>query len=329
MMATLMQAAPAEHPIRVFGVTLVGLNSATMTKLLMSVLLIVAIVFVAAGVRILLRAVLRGPGHERGYFWGRQTIRLLASAIGIIGLISIWFEDPARLATFAGLISAGVAIALQRVITSFAAYLIILRGRIFDVGDRITFGGVRGDVVALDFMQTTVMEMGETPAEQQDAPAMWVHGRQYTGRLVRVTNDKIFDKPIYNFTREFPYLWEEMQLPIAYTGDRKRAEQIVLDVARRHTQETVERARPAFEELRKRYRTVRESALEPQIFVRLTDNWVELSLRFVVEPDQVRARKNAMSREILAGLEEAKIGIASSTFEIVGVPTLHIARGEK
>jgi small-conductance mechanosensitive channel len=62
------------------------------------------------------------------------------------------------------------------------------------------------------------------------------------------------------------------------------------------------------------------------VFVHLTDNWVELSLRFVVEPDQVRARKDAMSREILSELERAGIGIASTTFEITGLPTLHIAR---
>jgi small-conductance mechanosensitive channel len=155
---------------------------------------------------------------------------------------------------------------------------------------------------------------------------MWVHGRQYSGRLVRITNDQIFDKPVYNYTREFPYLWEEMQLPIAYTGNRARAEEIALQVARRHTQEIAERARPAFEALRGRYRTVRESGLEPRVFVRLTDNWVELSLRFIVEPDRVRERKDAMSREILAELERAGIGIASTTFEIVGVPTLHIAR---
>jgi small-conductance mechanosensitive channel len=304
----------------------VGLNSASLTKVLITLVFVVVLSFAAAGARLLLRAVLRGPEHESGYFWGRQTIRLVATAVLIIGLLSVWFEDPARLATFAGLISAGVAIALQRVITAFAAYLIILRGRVFSVGDRITIGGVRGDVVALDFMQTTVMEMGETLAEQGDAPSMWVHGRQYSGRLVRITNDKIFDKPIYNFTREFEFIWEEMQLPIAYTADRARAEQIALDVARRHTRETVAHAKPALEALRHRYRTIRESGVEPRVFVHLTDNWVELSLRFVVEPDQVRARKDAMSREILSELERAGIGIASTTFEITGLPTLHIAR---
>jgi small-conductance mechanosensitive channel len=326
MIWALIQASPADHPIRVFGVTLVGLNSQTLSKVVMTLILIVAIALLAAGTRMLLRAVLRGPGHERSYFWGRQAIRLVATAVLIIGLISIWFEDPTRLATFAGLISAGVAIALQRVITAFAAYLIILRGRIFNVGDRITIGGVRGDVVALDFMQTTVMEMGETPAEQGDAPSMWVHGRQYSGRLVRITNDKIFDNPVYNFTRAFPFMWEEMHLPIAFSADRKKAEAILLDVARRHTREIVEQAKPGFDSLRQQYRAIRESSVEPRIFMRLTDNWVELSLRFVVEPDRVRDRKDAMSRDLLAQLEAAGIGIASTTFEIVGLPTLHVVR---
>ncbi len=89
-------------------------------------------------------------------------VRLLA-AMFIIGLASIWFESPARLTTALGLVSAGLAFALQRVVTAFAGYIIILRGRLFTVGDRITMGGVRGDVIHLGFMQTTIMEMGQPP----------------------------------------------------------------------------------------------------------------------------------------------------------------------
>src|SRR5436305_6129295 len=99
---------------------------------------------------------------------------------------------------------------MQKVVTAFAGYLVILRGKTFTVGDRITMGGVRGDVVALGFMQTTIMEMGQPPGEQADPPAMWVQARQYSGRIVRVTNDKIFDTPVYNYTRQFPFVWEEM-----------------------------------------------------------------------------------------------------------------------
>lgn len=325
MIWALIQGSAAEHPLVVGGVTLVGVNRETLTKVLATLVLIIAIVLLSRGARALMRVLLRGSSHERGYFWGRQVIRLLTTLILTLGVLSIWFDDPTRLATAVGLVTAGIAIALQRVITSFAAYLIILRGRIFNVGDRITIGGVRGDVVALDFMQTTVMEMGESPDEQGDAPSMWVHGRQYTGRLVRVSNDKLFDNPIYNFTREFQFVWEEMRVPISYKDDRGAAEQILLDVARRHTEHRVEEAAAAFARLRERYRSVRDDELWPRVFYRLTDNWVELSLRFVVDADGARGVKDAMSREILSALEAKQIGIASSTFEIVGLPPLRIA----
>ena len=69
-------------------------------------------------------------------------------------------------------------------------------------------GGVRGDVIGLGFIQTKIMEMGQPPAEQSDEPAMWVRSRQYTGRLVTVTNDKIFDEPVFNYSQDFPYIWK-------------------------------------------------------------------------------------------------------------------------
>ena len=47
--------------------------------------------------------------------------------------------------------------------------------------------------------------------------------RQYTGRVVTVSNAKIFDEPVYNYTREFPYIWEEVSLPVPFTADRGRA----------------------------------------------------------------------------------------------------------
>ena len=329
MIRALLLGSAAEHPLGVGGVTLAGLNRDTLTKLLITLVLITAIALLSRGARALMRAVLRGSAHERGYFWGRQAIRIVGAAVLVFGIISIWFDEPARLATAFGLISAGVAIALQRVITAFAAYLIILRGRIFDVGDRITIGGVRGDVVALDFMQTTVMEMGQAPDERGDAPSMWVHGRQYTGRLVRVTNDKLFETPIYNFTREFQFVWEELRIPIAYKDDRDVAEQILLDVANRHTSPTLEEAAAAFARLRERYRTIRDDDLRPRVFFRLTDNWVEMSLRFVVDADRGRAVKDAMSREILGALEAKEIGIASSTFEILSLPPLRISQSAR
>jgi hypothetical protein len=120
-------------------------------------------------------------------------------------------------------------------------------------------------------------------------------------------------------------MWEELRIPIAYRDDRSAAEQILLDVARRHTGPKLEHATAAFAQLRERYRSIRDDDLRPRVFLRLTDNWVELSLRFVVEADRARAVKDAMSREILSALEAKKIGIASATFEILSVPPLRIS----
>jgi hypothetical protein len=107
-------------------------------------------------------------------------------------------------------------------------------GKTFNVGDRIVMGGVRGDVVALGFFQTTIMEMGQPPPVQNADPAVWVQSRQFTGRVVTVSNARIFDEAVFNYTRDFPFIWEEMHLPIAYRDDRHKAEQLLLEAARKH-----------------------------------------------------------------------------------------------
>jgi len=240
MLLAVLQEGP-----RVFGVHLVGVGPMTGRKLLLTAAFVAALYIASYLLRWILRLVLGDTSSGRAAFWSRQGVKLSTVIVLVVGVISIWFDDPGRLGTAAGLVTAGVAVALQRVITSFAAYLIILRGRVYTVGDRITMGGVRGDVVALGFMQTTVMEMGEPPAVQGAPPSVWVNARQYTGRLVRVSNDKIFDAPVYNYTRVFPFFWEELHLPIKYGDDRARAEAILLDAARRHTADVVRDAEQA------------------------------------------------------------------------------------
>ena len=87
------------------------------------------------------------------------------------------------------------------------------------------------------------MEMGQPPAVQMADPDMWVRARQYTEHIVTITNDKIFDMPVYNYSWEFPYLWEEMQVMIKFSADRMLAEQILLEVAKRSGYQPDERRR--------------------------------------------------------------------------------------
>jgi len=327
-MNELVRLVGPERAVEVFGVRLVGVNAESGKKLLFTVIFIAVVLLLGRLLGGLARRVLRGRGRERTEFWTRQSIKLGTAVTLFLGLVSVWFDDPSRLTTALGLVTAGLVFALQKVVSAVAAYFVILRGKLFNVGDRIAMGGVRGDVIALDFTQTTLMEMGQPPPVQGADPAVWVQSRQYTGRIVTVTNSKIFDEPVFNYTREFPYLWEELILPIAYASDRDRAEKVLLAAAERHTVPFSELSQEALQEFQRRY-AVKAVDIEPKVYYRLTDNWLELTVRFVVKDHGVRKVKDAMSRDILSALEEAQIGIASATFEIVGLPPLQIKDGRE
>ncbi|HKO17355.1 MAG TPA: mechanosensitive ion channel domain-containing protein [Acidobacteriaceae bacterium] len=321
MLGTPIRVVGPDHGLQVAGVKMLGFNAANAHKLLFSVI-------VLAGLY-LLSKVLRGIGQafggdrQRTAFWARQGISLTTFVLGVAALVSIWFDNPSRLATGAAVLSAGLAFALQKVVTSFAGYFVILRGKTFNVGDRIKMGSVRGDVIALNFIQTVIMEMGEPPSEQQEDPGMWVQSRQYSGRIVTISNAQIFEDPVYNYSRDFQYIWEEMHIPVSYKDDRNRAEQILLDAVSRHTQEIQNLAKPELDKLKEQF-FIQEEDLKPRVYLRITDNWVELAVRFLCGTHDIRGLKDRISRDILRDFDAAGIGIASGTYEIVGVPPIKV-----
>jgi len=306
-----------------FGIRFVGVNAENGEKLLLTIGLALGLLLLRALIVGIAHLVTGRQGNERIMFWTRQGASITAAVIGVMALLSIWFDDPQRLTTGLGIFSAGLAFALQRVVTALAGYVVIMRGNTFTVGDRITMGGVRGDVIALTFTQTRLMEMGQPPAVQGADPAMWVRSRQFTGRIVTVTNDKVFDEPVYNYTREFPFIWEEMTLPIPYRADRQQAEAIMLACVAEHAAAPDRESEPVRRALEKRY-FISVDDLTPRVFYRLTDNWLELTVRFIVPEHGIRNVKDAIARAVLARFDAASIEIASATYEIVGAPTLRV-----
>ena len=248
-----IRVVPPNGAVEIFGIKLVGLTAESGKKLLFSLAFILLAIIIGGLLRWLTGFLLRERREQRIAFWTRQAIHLITTILILMGLVSVWFDDPTRLTTALGLVTAGLAFALQKVVASVAGYFVIVRGRTFNVGDRITMGGVRGDVISLGFIQTTIMEMGQPPLVQNAYPAMWVHSRQYTGRIVTVSNAKIFDDLVYNYTREFLYICKEMAIPITYKAGRARAERILLEVAGRQTVTTGEMGEAALLAMEKRY----------------------------------------------------------------------------
>jgi small-conductance mechanosensitive channel len=307
-----------ERGVEIFGIKFIGLSSENGQKLLLTLGFIVVFLIFRYGLTALSRLIISGRSNEQSRFWIQQGVSLSLALLLVFSFLSIWFDDPDRLATVAGFISAGLAFALQKVVTSVAAYFVILRGQIFRVGDRILMSGVRGDVVSLGFTRTTIMEMGQPEGERPDDPKVWIKSRQFTGRVVTVTNDKIFENPVFNYSRDFPYIWEELTVTIKYgESKRKRAEEIVLEAARDFAVDESEIDEQTLEKMQHDYR-VSLTDLKPRVYYRLSDSWIELSVRFLAKEHGSRNIKDKMSRKILDTFEAENIEFAYPTYEVVG-----------
>ena len=92
---------------------------------------------------------------------------------------------------------------------------------------------------------------------------------------------------------------------------------------RRHTTGIQHLAEPELRRLKEQF-FIEPSETEPRVFMRLTDNWIQLSVRFLCRTHDIRVLKDAISRDMLAGFEAAGIGIASSTYDVVGFPPIRL-----
>ena len=128
---------------------------------------------------------------------------------------------------------------------------------------------------------------------------------------------------MFNYTRDFPFIWEEMAIPITYRADRAKVERILLEAAKLHATDPATMASDAKDDLQARF-GVEPIELEPRVFFRITDNWLELTVRFIVGTHRIRSAKDAMSRFIVDEFDKADIGIASATYDIVGLPPIDI-----
>ena len=133
-MSNIIQLVGPKHIVQLFGVRLVGVNAENGKKLLFSVVFVIGVLFLGRVLRWLAHRNAWDRASRRLAFWAHQGISITVAIITIVGLVSIWFDNPATLTTAAGMVTAGLAFALQRVVTAFAGYLVILRGKTFSVG---------------------------------------------------------------------------------------------------------------------------------------------------------------------------------------------------
>lgn len=237
------------------------------------------------------------------------------SYVVVILLLSIIFSDRLGGLTVAlGVAGAGVAFALQEVIASFAGWFAVTFAGFYKPGDRVQLGGIKGDVIDVSFLRTTLMEVGE-----------WVKGDQYTGRVVRIANSFVFKEPVFNYSGDFPFLWDEITVPVKYGGDHRLARQIFQNVAAEVVGEYSANAAAAWKNFSKQY-LLEDAITEPMVSLIATDNWMEFTIRYVVDFKRRRGTKDALFMRILDefAATNRQVEFASATFHLVETPTIDV-----
>ena len=198
---------------------------------------------------------------------------------------------------------------MQDVAKNFAGGLSILFNRIYRVGDRIEIGSKKGDVIDIDIFYTTIMEINE-----------WVSGEQPTGRLSIIPNSYVLSNVTNNYTKDFNFLWDEISLPITYSSDWKAAKALIIDAINQETGSVEELVEKEISNMERKY-FLPKGSMHAEIFVSLTDNWIELTARYATSVRQRRMIRNRISQKILEDIEKSEnIKIASQTVDIVGFP---------
>ena len=263
----------------------------------------------------LLRRLLKKTLPETTVRYNSQKgIEIIGYIILIILSLSYFTGNIKDFTLLIGLFSAGIAFTLQELILSIAGSIYIFVVKVYKPGDRIEINGIKGDVIDVDSIYTTMMEIGQ-----------WVSSDNYTGRIVKLSNAFVFKGPIYNYSKDFPFIWDEFNIPIRYESDIEMAKSIVIKIASETLSEFTANSKSKWKDVVDKY-YIEDAIVDPTLAITLTDNWIQLNLRYIVDYKKRRVTKHILSERINEEIKntKGKVVLASTTIEIIKIPEINI-----
>jgi len=281
---------------------------------IMRPLALITLLLTVTAVRIVNRSLARVVKDSEARYRARKLATFAGYGIVIVLVLTIYSGRFGGLTVVLGVAGAGIAFALQEVIASFAGWFAIAMSGFYSTGDRVQLGGIKGDVIDIGVLRTTLMEVGE-----------WVKGDLYSGRVVRIANSFVFKEPVFNYSGDFPFLWDEITLPVKYGTDWKLARTLLAKVANEVVGEYTHGAAAAWQEITRSY-LVEDAIVDPMVSMVANDNWIEFTLRYVVDYKSRRRTKTRLFTRILEEIDltEGRVAIASATFHLVETPVFDV-----
>lgn len=269
-------------------------NSLPAIGIALGLILVAAVL--AKLVRVALRSVL--ASWERAEAMS-ALVAILIWLLALGAALSILAGDARALVGSVGLFGLALSWALQTPIESFTGWLLNSFRSYYRIGDRIAVGDVFGDVARIDFLTTTVFEAG--------GPDKRVEAAQSTGALITFPNFEVLRSNIVNFTRDFPYVWDELTVGVANESDIAAAVQVLERTAYEIVGQRMEDAAAEYGVMLERARLGWDVATRPEVYVAARESWTDLTIRYLVPAREMRRWSSKLQMAVNRALSDGEL----------------------
>jgi len=211
----------------------------------------------------------------------------------IIVMLTVFFlEDLKQIGAFIGIVGAAIVIALQDLCSAFAGWFVIVSCRKLKLGDRVEIDGRRGDVIDIQMLRTTMLELNN-----------WLGVDEPTGRIVAIPNSFIFKHHLFNYSHIHPYIWGRIDITVTFETPATEAYDVLFDILKQETKEEFQAASRGEDKLQQNYGLQRTPYI-PKIHTVIADSGVLYSLFYVSHYKRFCATRDRVSAHIVRAFEE-------------------------
>lgn len=244
----------------------------------------------------------------------RKTGSILFILFVIAAFTAIWIENTTGIMLIYSLIAAGLIFTSQDIIKNFVGGATIFATGIYRVGDRVEINSKVGDVIDITMMHTVLLELRGR-----------ISGDLSTGRLVIIPNGNVLSRPIYNYTKDHNFIWNEFVIPISYDSDLEEAQDLILGLVKKETTSVTKRAKKDIKQFGEKYH-LSTKQVEPEMYIVLTENYINLYVRHILEVREKKVSPLLLNyRMILEAIQQSKnVKVGGSRVDITAFPDLKI-----
>lgn len=268
---------------------------ANLPKILVAILTLFLTWLLVRFIRFVLKKII-GRWESSGAIITLVVISVWLFFIGVA--ISVVAGDIRALVGSLGLIGLALSWSLQTPIESFTGWLLNSFRGYYKIGDRINVGDVFGDVYKIDFLTTTVWEIGG-PYRQG-----FVQAEQATGRLVTFPNNEILSGTVVNLTGDFPFVWDELAIAVANESDLKLAVKVLEETSTALLGSYMLTPSQQYSRILQKAGLSDSVPEKPQVFISIEESWTNLIIRYLVGARERRMWKSKLTLTITEELNK-------------------------